>query len=317
MMTFAQLFPNRYESVKKRFAILFAEIELNVPMYISGFIQQRPVLTFYVLTFAISWGGVLIVVGPGGFPLNPAQIGKMLPLLILAMLAGPSVACILLTGVVSGRAGYRDLLSRLLKWRVGIGWYATALLGAPFLMTVLFLTLSLRFPEFIPRIFMESNKGPILAMGLAVGLVAGIFEELGWTGFVIPKLRLRFDALNTGLIVGFLWGAWHLLVNFLSSGTPSGKLSVPSLLGSVIFSVGTLPSFRVLMVWMWDHTNSVLVAMLMHFSLTASSILFGPSAAPGMMGIAWNLVLAAALWVVVAACVATSGRYRRVHSVHA
>jgi len=286
-------------------------------MYISGFIKQRPVLAFYVLTFAISWAGILVAVGPGGFPLNPAQIGKMLPLLIVAMLAGPSAACILLTGVVSGRTGYRDLLSRLLKWRVGIGWYAIALLGAPLLMTALFLTLSLRFPGFMPRIFTESNKGPILAMGLAVGLVAGIFEELGWTGFVIPRLRLRCGSLNTGLIVGFLWGAWHLLVNFLSSGTPSGKLSVPSLLGSVIFSVGTLPSFRVLMVWVWDHTNSLLVAMLMHFSLTAGSILFGPSAAPGMMGIAWNLVLAAGLWVVVAACAAADGRCRPMRSVHA
>ena len=57
-------------------------------------------------------------------------------------------------------------------------------------------------------------------MGFAAGLSVGIFEELGWTGFAIPMLRLRFDALQTDTIVGFLWGAWHIPVNVLSNLTP-------------------------------------------------------------------------------------------------
>jgi membrane protease YdiL (CAAX protease family) len=164
----------------------------------SSFIKQHPVLAYYVLTFAISWGGILMVVSRGGVPGNPAQLQKMIPIMIVAMLAGPTVACILLTGMVCGRAGYRDLLTRLRTWRVGSGWYAVALLTAPLVLMAVPLALSLRSPDFLPRIFTDSNKGPILLMGFAAGSAAGVFEELGWTGFVLPKLR-RFMS-SSGMV---------------------------------------------------------------------------------------------------------------------
>jgi membrane protease YdiL (CAAX protease family) len=280
-------------------------------MYPSGFIKQHPVLAFYVLTFAISWGGILMVVSHGGVPGNPAQLQKMIPVMIMAMLAGPTVASILLTGVVCGRAGYRNLLTRLVRWRVGIGWYAAALLTAPLVLMAVPVALSLRSPDFIPRIFTDSDKGAILLMGFAAGLSVGIFEELGWTGFVIPKLRLRFGAYRTGAIVGLLWGAWHLPVNVLANATPSGGISIPGLLGTLLFSLGLLPAFRILMVSLWDHTGSLFVAMLMHLSLTASNIILGSAATPGMMGPAFNLVLAAAMWIVVAASAVAKRPYDR------
>ena len=281
----------------------------------SRVIRLHPVLSYYVLTFAISWGGILIVVGRGGVPGNPAQLQKMIPIMIVAMLAGPAVASIVLTGIVGGRAGYRDLLARLATWRVGIGWYAAALLTAPLVLTAIPLALALRFPEFIPRIFTDSNKGPLLMLGFGAALAAGFFEELGWTGFVIPKLRSRFNAFGTGAVVGLLWGAWHLPVNVLSSGTPSGGVSVPSLLGTFLFSLGLLPAFRILMVLLWDHTGSLLLAMLMHVSLTAGNIILGATATPGMMGPLFNFVLAAAMWIVVALCVVASREHGPRHSV--
>jgi len=99
-------------------------------MGISGFIKGHPVLTYFALVFIISWGGFLLVVGPGGFPGTKEQFGTLLPIVVSAMLAGPSVASILLTGLVDGRAGFRELLSRLFRWRVGACWYAVALLPA-------------------------------------------------------------------------------------------------------------------------------------------------------------------------------------------
>ena len=285
-------------------------------MYSSGFTKQHPVLAFYVLTFAISWGCILMAVSQGGVPGNPAQLQKMIPVMIVAMLAGPTVASILLTGVVGGRAGYRDLLTRLVTWRVGFGWYAVALLTAPLVLMAVPLALSLRSPEFLPRVFTESNKGPLLLMGFAVGSTVGIFEELGWTGFVIPKLRLRFCAFVTGAIVGFLWGAWHVPVNVLSSGTPSGAISIPSLLGTLLFSLGLLPAYRILMVRVWDHTGSLSVAMLMHMTLTASNIILGATATPGMTGLAFNLVLTGAMWIIVAASAVASREHGPVHSLH-
>jgi membrane protease YdiL (CAAX protease family) len=167
------------------------------------------------------------------------------------------------------------------------------------------LVLSLLFPEFLPGIFTTDDKASLLLLGIAAGLVAGIFEELGWTGFAIPRLRLRYGVLTTGLIVGVLWGAWHFLVNFWSSGSPSGAFSLVLLLHSVLFSVGILPAFRVLMVWVYDRTGSLLVAMLMHVSLTTSNVFFVPLVT-GVPLVAWSLVLAAALWVVVAAVAVTN-----------
>jgi len=152
-------------------------------------------------------------------------------------------------------------------------------------------------------------------MGFVVGSAAGFFEELGWTGFVIPKLRLKFDSFRTAAIVGVFWGAWHLPVNICSCVTASGTLSVPSFVGTLLFTFGLLPAFRVLIVRAWDHTGSLLVAMLMHLSLTASNIILGPAATPGMMAISFNLILAAAMWIVAAASAVASLKHPPMHVV--
>jgi len=281
---------------------------------INTFIERHPVATYFALTLAISWGGILIVVGPGGIPGTREEFERLLPVVVLAMLAGPSVAGLLLTGLFHGRAGLRELLSRMLRWRVGIRWYAVALLIAPLVMTAIPLALSLLFPEFLPRIFTTDDKASLLLVGMTAGLGAGIFEELGWTGFAIPGLRQRYGVLPTGLIVGILWGAWHFLVNFWSSGSPTGALSLTLLLHSVFFSVGILPAYRVLMVWVYDRTGSLLVAMLMHASLTFSNVILVPLTT-GVPLVAWSLVLAAALWVVVTVVAGADGGHlsRRPH----
>jgi membrane protease YdiL (CAAX protease family) len=148
-----------------------------------------------------------------------------------------------------------------------------------------------------------------VVFGIAVGLGAGFFEELGWTWFAVPGLRLRYGVFTSGLIVGVLWGAWHFLVNIWASGTSSGALSLSVFLPAILFAllVGVLPAYRMLMVWVFDRTGSLLVAMLMHVSLTASTLILGPLAISGLPLLTYDFVLAAALWVVVAA-VAVSNR---------
>src|SRR5215204_2712418 len=91
------------------------------------------------------------------------------------------------------------------RWRVGARWYAVALLSAPLLATAVSLALSLTSPEFLPGIFTSDDKATLLLFGIAGAIMVGIFEELGWTGFAVPALRLRHGVLSTGLIVGVLW----------------------------------------------------------------------------------------------------------------
>jgi membrane protease YdiL (CAAX protease family) len=265
---------------------------------ITAFIKRHPVLTYFALTFAISWGGILMVIGPGGI-LGTKEVSEgLMPFVYLATLLGPSLAGILLTGLVDGRAGFRELLSRLLRRRVGARWYAVALLTAPLLITATLLVLSLTSPVFLPVIVTTDDKVSLLLTGIVMGLVVGFFEELGWTGFAVPRLRLRYGGLTTGLIVGLLWGAWHFPL-FSGSVSSSGALPPALYLSVLLFSF--LPAYRVLMVWVYDRTGSLLVAMLMHAPLAASQLILIPLAITGVQVVTYDLVFATALWVFVAA----------------
>jgi membrane protease YdiL (CAAX protease family) len=225
---------------------------------------------------------------------------------MVAWLAGPSLASIVMTGFVNGKAGYRQLLARLLRWRVGWRWYAVALFGAPLMYVGLAFALSLTSPEFLPGILVASDRTPLLVMGFGYGLLGGGFlEELGWTGFAVPRLRQRYSALRTGLIVGILWGAYHFSVIFWS-GNHSGALGLAILVAQLF---AWLPAYRILMVWVYDRTESLLVAMLMHATLTAGMLILQPLAMAGVALLTWLIAFAAAWWVVVAVVVA-AGRGR-------
>jgi membrane protease YdiL (CAAX protease family) len=265
---------------------------------IRDFIKRQPLPTYFVLTFVISWGAVLVIVGPGGIPISAAQVA----LLGLAMLLGPTLACILLTGLAFGRKGFRELLSRLFKGRVGVRWYLVALLIAPLATAAVLFALSLLSPAFFPGIFTTGDKMSLLAMGIVAGLTVGIFEELGWTGFAIPRMRLRYGVFATGIILGLLWGVWHFLL-FWERGSFSGVFPFALLLSRLF---AWLPAYRVLMVWVYDRTGSLLVAMLMHVSLVASTVIIEPPLAGGAL-LTYILVRAAVLWIVVVVVALANG----------
>ena len=266
---------------------------------IKAFVKRHPLLSFYALAFAITWGGLIMVVGGPSEILGTLQLlGKRLALVMLAWLAGPSVASILMTGVVHGRAGLRDLLTRVTRWRVGARWYAVAILTAPLLVTAVLFALSLSSPEYLPTILTTSDKVSLLLLGIVGTLVGGIFEELGWTGFATPTLlrRMRHGVLTTGLIVGVLWGVAHLPIYYWASAHLAGAL-LPAVVAANVLA--WFPPYRVLMVWVYDRTGeSLLLAMLMHGSATGSLVIFA-SLAPGWPLFIFLLVFGAVVWVVV------------------
>lgn len=212
------------------------------------------------------------------------------------MLLGPSIAGLLLIGLIRGRLGLREVLSRLRRWQVGACWYAMAILTSPGLMAAVLLPLALFSPAFVPGLLTSSDKVTLLMSGLVAGVLVGIFEELGWTGFAIPQLRLRYGVLATGLIVGFVWGLWHMPL-FIASARASQ--SVPPLIKLAVLLFSFLPAFRVLMVWVYDRTGSLLVAMLMHMSQTATALILAIADADTPT-VVTDLVYAAALWLIVA-----------------
>jgi membrane protease YdiL (CAAX protease family) len=259
------------------------------------------------LVFALSWGAVLLLTGGLG------PIGTTDPRFLFVALTAPVAPAIvgpLLTGLVAGRAGYRDVLARLLRWRVGVRWYTVALLTAPLLtVTVAALfALALRSTEFLPAILTTPDPLGVVLPGVLGGLVAGFCEELGWTAFAIPRLRLRYGVPATGLLVGIVWGAWHFPL-FREGASFSAVLPFVLLFVQLF---AWLPAYRVLMVWVHDRTGSLLAAMLMHASLTANQLIAHPAVTGEFTALVWVLGWAAALWVVVVvAAVATGGQFTR------
>jgi membrane protease YdiL (CAAX protease family) len=282
---------------------------------LTAFIRRHPAPIYFALTIAISWSAVLLVIGgPSGIPASTEQIARLLPIGVLAMLIGPSIAGLLMTGLVHGRGGLGALLVRLRRWRVGVRWYAAALLTAPAMAMAALGALRPLSPEFVPGIVAADNRLALLLTALVAGLAAGAFEEVGWTGFATPELRPRHGVLTTGLIIGVMWGVWHLLAAVWGSGGPDGAFVLPLFLAQFLFYMLVLPAYRMLMTTVYDHTDaSLLVAMLMHASLTGSVLfIFMPLAISPLSLLAWYLAMAAGLWLMVgAAAVITGGHFSR------
>jgi membrane protease YdiL (CAAX protease family) len=272
--------------------------------------KKHPLFTYYFITFLISWGGVVLVLGgPGRISSKPSDVA-FLPLYFITV-AGPILASLLLTGLYSGKKGYRELLSRLFKWRVPARWYAVALFAAPLSVFATLFSLTLISPVFMPGIFSSGNNPVALAFGLpgdnkimlslfvlGLGLFNGFVEEVGWTGFATPKLQMNHRLIASGLNLGIVWGLWHLLSNFIGSAEAAG--GVPLLLYILVMLFSFLPPFRILMVWVYEHTGSLLIGVLMHASLDAFWILSMPVAITGDQRMIWYIVWAAALWGLVA-----------------
>ena len=268
-----------------------------------GFTRRHPVLTYYILTFALSWGALVLVGGRGFLEGADWQTDPRFLPAILAMIAGPAIAGLLLIGVVDGKTGYRDLFSRLLRWRVSARWYAVALLTTPLVMVAILFVLSRTSAIYLPAIVTTSDRASLLLIALASPLLA-LPEELGWTGFAIPRLRRRYGWLVAGLIVGVLWAPWHLLQIVWVSRTMTGTLPLELFL-PLNFLAPTLLAYRVLMTWAYDRTESLLVSVLMHASYIASTLVILQIQATGAASLiftwAFALVLCALALAVVAA----------------
>jgi CAAX protease family protein len=283
-------------------------------MSLKTIATRNPVATYFAVTFAISWSGALLAIGgSGGMQGTTPGSDPRFVYALLAMLAGPGVTGILMTALVRGRPGLRMFCSRLFRFQVKAGWYAVAALTAPVVMIATLFALSLGSPSFFPGIFTSSDKTSVLIIGLGVGLSAGIFEELGWTGFAIPVMRQRRSVFATGLVVGIWWSAWHLLPNIWSSRAAAGELAMSTFLTLTAVSVfvGYLTAFRILMAWVYDRTESLFVSMLMHLSFTSSLLILNPLGIAGTHLLTYSLTLAGVLWLVVGIVAMVNGMRRQ------
>jgi membrane protease YdiL (CAAX protease family) len=168
----------------------------------------------------------------------------------LAALFGPAIGAVIVTRAASGRAGVSDLLRRTVRWRVGLGWYVVAILITEAV------TLA---AAAAPALWGGPVRIEHLPLdGLKVALfVTVVGEEIGWRGFALPRLMAYWRATPASVILGLMWGLWHLPTFFLA-GTAQSQFPFPAYL---LYTT----ALSVLMTWLFFRTQgSVFFATVFH-----------------------------------------------------
>ena len=264
-------------------------------MRIRSFAQRHPLSLYFVFAFGIAWIGCLAVAGPKLMRHEVVGMSDAL-LMFFAMLAGPSVSGIGMTALVDGRAGLRDLWARMRRWRVGAGWYAVAALLPPALILAVLLVLSVTVsPEYAPG---------FVALGFVIGLMAGFFEEIGWTGYAYPRMEQRYGALFAAVFLGLLWSTWHVVADYSATSGTLGAYWFPHFLAFMTIS---MTAMRVLISWVYCNTRSVLLAQIMHTSSTGFLAVLSPVALSPADDTQWYAVYGAVLWLAVVFVLARYG----------
>jgi hypothetical protein len=231
---------------------------------------RRPVpflalMPFFAITFAITW--VLIgfyIYFPETATARFGEISGSHPVFFLATWA-PAISALLVVFFVAGLAGVRSFLSRLLIWRQSAGWVAFILMGLP----IVFIAGSLIKGGPVLAPVPPDGAGAMLAI-LFMMLVLGPIEEIGWRGVAQPLLQRHMAPIWAGMLIGAVWGIWHLPA-FALAGTVFGGWSFwPFFIGNVMLGVLVTPILN-------RGRGSLLWPMLFHWQLINP---FWPDAQP-------------------------------------
>jgi membrane protease YdiL (CAAX protease family) len=247
-----------------------------------NWLRRYDLIVFLVLAFVLAWWlWPFVLANPESTPMLPWS---------------PIIAAIVVLALTRGWAGVRDLLASIVRWRVGLGWYAVALLLPVAILLVALYLNALLFGGTTPTAadFAELYALPLVF--LSTTLINGPFtEEPGWRGFLLPRLQSSYTPLIASLIVGVIWASWHLP---LLISDPTGQRPP---LQFFVFVVAQ----SVVLAWVYNGTRgSVLLVILMHGSANTIARLLAPALmGSAAYGLFWWL-LAALWWVVALAAIA-------------
>ena len=226
--------------------------------------ENKDILQFIIFTFMFSW--ILWL------PSLLASLGffKTLPLFNFLMAIGsfgPFIAGFILTYLNKGFEGVKDLWKR--------GWHCDekvflliALILIPILSGISLLLANISNGFELPELQIQGKYGYLFAEILMIFFIGGPFqEEFGWRGYILDSLQSQWNALESSILLGGIWGIWHFPLFFIS-GTPYLNQSFFSFTISII-------SISILFTWLHNNTNgSILVAMIFHTVINISYIIF-------------------------------------------
>jgi membrane protease YdiL (CAAX protease family) len=253
----------------------------------SSLMRRWPAASYAIALLAVSWIVFAVVVGPTllrGGAMRPTHAFVMFPLLVASV-----AACGLVWANTTEPGGGKIIWRRTRKWRVALRWYALALALPPAAILATLGLLGALSPAFHHGFFV---------WGVLFGLVPGVLEEIGWMGYLFPRWLPHRGTAVRALTLGVFWACWHLpVVNFLGAAGPHGRYFIPFFLAFA----GVLVAMRVVMVFVYTRTESVLLMQLMHASSTGSLVLLGPPHVSSRDEALWYAAYAAVLWILIAA----------------
>lgn len=248
---------------------------------VRGSVQRRPLTWFLVLTCALSWWmWPLQAVWPAAPPIASF---------------GPFLAALVVLSLTQGRRGVRDLLQRMIRWRVPLRSHVLAI-GLPVIVTSTAIAATVAAGAPVPSLdgWMEIPVALLLVM-LVPGL-GGAWEEPGLRGYALPLLERRYGWLVGPLLLGAFHALWHLPLFVAGDILPTDILVI--IAASVVFAS-----------MMHISRESVLIAMLLHATNNAMSGEFASQLFTGSDKVMLGWLTAAGWWVV--AGVAIALRIRR------
>ncbi len=239
--------------------------------HLARVVQGYPLTAGLLLMFALTWPIDLGVAADSRGWL-PFQIPFVVPLLVGY---GFVVASLVVTAIVDGKAGIRALLRRFLIWRVELRWYVAVLLG-PIALALAALAAPLVLhgvaPDFNQTMAREISGPLSLWLFVPIFFLMGVLtngEEIGWRGYLLPRIQTRFGALAASVLIGVIWAAWHI-PKFLGAGA---ILPVPAwlyLLDKIALAI--------LFTWVANHTRgSLLIATLFHAAVNTAFVWLVPT----------------------------------------
>lgn len=240
--------------------------------------RRYSLIAFFALTFMLSWSlwipAALASHGLVTFAVSPMVTG------ILGAFA-PTLAGLIMTALEAGWPGLRSLGRRLWLWRVGLQWYLFVLLW-PALLSLCVTGVAIRMgkpaPDFANPPFVALYPIPPAALQIGWWLFlpfvflqqmtigSALGEELGWRGYALPRLQARTNALSASIILGLLWGIWHLPL-YWTVGDARASMSVGWLLAGLVLEA-------ILYTWVFNHTQGSLLPALLFHAATAVTSLF-------------------------------------------
>jgi membrane protease YdiL (CAAX protease family) len=229
--------------------------------------ERHPVAAYYALALIFSWAVELPLVA-----VRQGWAGVQLPFSLhyLASL-GPAFAALILTALTGGRRSLVELWGRITKWRVGWPWAAFAVGSPVVLFGIAALAIRIvqgQWPDL--RLLGQANYLPYLGWWVLPLWLAtfGFGEEIGWRGFMLPRLQKTMSVSRATLILGLLWTLWHVPAFFYHEtyqGMPWYML--PGLIFGILCGA-------VLFTWLYNGTGgSVLMVAIWHalFDLLTAS----------------------------------------------